>query len=275
MTQIFGIREKWAKSYFKGIFCVKMTSTQRSESVNHMLKKYVPSGSPMHKFVRQYMRLQFNRQSDESYEEKKTKIVRACQAHTKLCFFKAVSRCWLILSWLASFSGIRVDPIGRCQCGSLTLMGLINKAMKVMAPFDQARNGLGQEDRVSGKKQGNVDEKETKAGEDEYVVLPGHSNLLVGLGVPSKKKSAGRPTNARGQAPYEGLICLLEQVQRQHHLLAEDFPCIDRFRDALGGYNIDSFEEAKPYVLLLCCISESSIRSDDIRKVNRDADGIN
>ena len=42
--------------------------------MNHMLKNYVPSGSPMHKFVRQYMRLQFDRQSDESYEEKKTKI---------------------------------------------------------------------------------------------------------------------------------------------------------------------------------------------------------
>lgn len=39
-----------------------------------MLKIYVPPGSPMHKFVRQYMRLQFDRQSDESYEEKRTKI---------------------------------------------------------------------------------------------------------------------------------------------------------------------------------------------------------
>lgn len=62
---------------------MKMTSTQRSESVNHMLKKYVPSGSPMHKFVRQYMRLQFNRQSDESYEEKKTKIVSAASLRKK------------------------------------------------------------------------------------------------------------------------------------------------------------------------------------------------
>ena len=48
-----------------------------------MLKNYVPSGSPMHKFVRQYMLLQFDRQSDESYEEKKTKIVSAASLRKK------------------------------------------------------------------------------------------------------------------------------------------------------------------------------------------------
>jgi hypothetical protein len=52
-----------------------MTSTQRSESANHMLNSYVPPGCPMHMFVKQYMRLQFDRDGDESYEEKRTKIV--------------------------------------------------------------------------------------------------------------------------------------------------------------------------------------------------------
>ena len=56
---------------------------------------------------------------------------------------------------------------------------------------------------------------------------------------------------------------------------SRNFPCIDRFRDALAGYNIDSFEKAKPFVPLLCCINESIIGSDDIRKVNRDADELN
>ncbi|XP_020195193.1 protein FAR1-RELATED SEQUENCE 5-like [Aegilops tauschii subsp. strangulata] len=55
MTQLFEIREKWVKPYFKGVFYAKC--------------------SPVHKFVRQYMRLQFDPSSNESYEEKRTTIV--------------------------------------------------------------------------------------------------------------------------------------------------------------------------------------------------------
>ena len=53
----------------------KMMSTQHSESANHMLKTYMPPASTMHVFVRQYMRLQFERKREESYEEKRTMIV--------------------------------------------------------------------------------------------------------------------------------------------------------------------------------------------------------
>ncbi|XP_048531845.1 protein FAR1-RELATED SEQUENCE 5-like [Triticum urartu] len=75
LANIYEVRSKWAKPYFNGKFCAKMTSTQRSESANHMLKGYVPASCPMHLFVRQYMRLLFDREANENYEERRTKIV--------------------------------------------------------------------------------------------------------------------------------------------------------------------------------------------------------
>ncbi|XP_044960665.1 protein FAR1-RELATED SEQUENCE 5-like [Hordeum vulgare subsp. vulgare] len=75
LTQIYETRMKWAKPYSMDVFCAKMTSTQRSESANHLLKGYVPAGSPVHLFVRQYEKMQFDKDSEESYQEKRTKLV--------------------------------------------------------------------------------------------------------------------------------------------------------------------------------------------------------
>ncbi|KAE8780413.1 Protein FAR1-RELATED SEQUENCE 5 [Hordeum vulgare] len=74
LTQIYEVRHKWAKPYFRGVFCAKMTRTQRSESANHMLKGYVSLGCPMHLFLRQYEKLQFDRDSQESFQEKRTSL---------------------------------------------------------------------------------------------------------------------------------------------------------------------------------------------------------
>ena len=82
LQQIYETRDKWVKSYFKGVFCARMTSTQSSESSNMMLKNIVPPNSTLHKFVEQYFKLQFIRDQDEDYEEKRSKKA--------LCFFHLI-----------------------------------------------------------------------------------------------------------------------------------------------------------------------------------------
>ena len=75
LDRAYSNREMWAKPYFTETFCAGMTSTQRSESANHLLKTYIPRSTPMHLFVSQYNRMIADREADEGKEEHATKQV--------------------------------------------------------------------------------------------------------------------------------------------------------------------------------------------------------
>ncbi|CAL5031516.1 unnamed protein product [Urochloa decumbens] len=68
LNRLFRNREKWATPYFMDVFCGGMTSTQRSESANHMLKALIQKAAPMHLFVSKFTELQINRKYQEGKE---------------------------------------------------------------------------------------------------------------------------------------------------------------------------------------------------------------
>lgn len=63
MTRAYEVREMWAKPYFQKIFCARMSSTQRSECANNMLKIYTVCKPSINVFVTQYTKLIDDRES--------------------------------------------------------------------------------------------------------------------------------------------------------------------------------------------------------------------
>ncbi|XP_066320195.1 protein FAR1-RELATED SEQUENCE 5-like [Miscanthus floridulus] len=76
-------RERWIAAYFKGMYCGRMTSTQRSESQNRVLKDgYVSESTSLHMFARRMLdSLQHTDHMDAGETHyAQTEVVRACKA---------------------------------------------------------------------------------------------------------------------------------------------------------------------------------------------------
>lgn len=87
LIRVYQCRKKWAKPFFKDVFCARMTSTQRSESANHVLKIYVPPKSSIHQFIKQYTKMIVEQENNDSEAEKNNK-----QRKIKLTFHYPIER---------------------------------------------------------------------------------------------------------------------------------------------------------------------------------------
>ncbi|XP_027071125.2 protein FAR-RED IMPAIRED RESPONSE 1-like [Coffea arabica] len=66
LKKMFDIKEKWALVYGRETFCADMTTTQRSESMNSVIKKYVSYKHGLLEFFEHFQRLLDDRRYNES-----------------------------------------------------------------------------------------------------------------------------------------------------------------------------------------------------------------
>jgi hypothetical protein len=69
LVRLYEIRKDWVLAFFKGDYCGLMVSTQRSESINKLVKSaHVDANTPLHQFAKQMMKLLHSRKMKEAKE---------------------------------------------------------------------------------------------------------------------------------------------------------------------------------------------------------------
>jgi hypothetical protein len=69
LRSLYELRASWIACYFKDIFCGNMTSTQRSESTNRMVKRnHVDESTPLHSFAKRMYQVLQRRKDAEARE---------------------------------------------------------------------------------------------------------------------------------------------------------------------------------------------------------------
>ncbi|KAL6556352.1 hypothetical protein OROGR_005640 [Orobanche gracilis] len=71
LRELFKIKEKWALVYGRETFCADMTTTQRSESMNSVIKKYISYKNELVEFFEHFERLLKDRRYKELVEDHK------------------------------------------------------------------------------------------------------------------------------------------------------------------------------------------------------------
>jgi hypothetical protein len=69
LLECMKIRKDWIPAFFKHDYCGLMVSTQRSESMNKLVKSaHVDANTPLHQFAKQMLKLLHSRKMKEAKE---------------------------------------------------------------------------------------------------------------------------------------------------------------------------------------------------------------
>jgi hypothetical protein len=69
LSRMYEIRKDWIPAFFKHDYCGLMVSTQRSESMNKLIKSaHVDANTPLHQFAKQMLKLLHSRKMKEAKE---------------------------------------------------------------------------------------------------------------------------------------------------------------------------------------------------------------
>ncbi|WVZ89640.1 hypothetical protein U9M48_036019, partial [Paspalum notatum var. saurae] len=87
LKNLYEIREEWIPAFFKQDYCGVIASTQRSESMNKLMKSaHVDGNTPLHEFAKQMLKLRHSRKMKEAKETlacKVRKIDYVARAYTR------------------------------------------------------------------------------------------------------------------------------------------------------------------------------------------------
>lgn len=117
LQSLYDIHHDWVPCFFKDDYCGIMSSTQRSESVNYIVKKcHVDANTPLHLFAKQMMKFIHRRKMDEVRETYGcTVCVNFCAyvtMHLVLCFYAhyvTILNC-IVKSFYASYVTVFIHP---------------------------------------------------------------------------------------------------------------------------------------------------------------------
>ena len=75
MQKLFDDRKMWIGAYFKEIFCGIIQSTQRSESMNSMVKGgYVDNSTPINEFAKRFLYVLDHTRENEAREKYNSQV---------------------------------------------------------------------------------------------------------------------------------------------------------------------------------------------------------